>query len=106
MSESVFIYMTCKDHAEADKIVKTLLDERLIACANVFAPHKSYYNWEGRVENEPEVAVLMKTKASQFTTAKDRIVALHSYECPCVVSWPIEQGHTPFMDWIVAETTT
>lgn len=99
-AKPIFIYMTCAADEEAEEIVKDLLDRSLIACANIFAPHRSFYNWEGRVENAPEVAVLMKSQADKFSAIEAHVLALHSYECPCLVSWPIERGHDVFMQWI------
>ena len=99
-TQPVFVYMTCASDEEAETIVKDLLDRALIACANIFAPHRSFYNWKGRVENAPEVAVLMKSQAGKFIAIETRVLELHSYECPCLVSWPIEHGHDAFIRWI------
>ncbi len=54
----ILIYMTCADEAEARKIAAALLDERLIACANIMAPHTALYSWKGKREESREVAVI------------------------------------------------
>jgi periplasmic divalent cation tolerance protein len=105
MTDSVVKYMTCPTEAEAEKIAAALLVERLIACANIMAPHKALYNWKGSREEGREVAVIMKTQAQLFERAKEKARSLHSYECPCIVALPIVAGHAPFLDWIAAETT-
>jgi periplasmic divalent cation tolerance protein len=102
--EFISIYMTCADEAEARKIATSLLDERLIACANITAPHKALYNWNGKREESSEVAVIMKTRADLFVRAREKARALHSYECPCIVALPVVNGHGPFLDWIESET--
>jgi periplasmic divalent cation tolerance protein len=102
--EFIIIYMTCADAAEAEKISAALLDSMLIACANVMAPHTAHYNWKGKRENASEVAVLIKTRASLFDAVRAAILKLHSYECPCIASWPLAAGHAPFLDWVAAET--
>lgn len=102
----IVIYVTCADAAEAEKISGTLLDARLIACANVLAPHTAHYNWKGKRERGSEVAVIMKTRAELFDKACDAILELHSYECPCIASWPLTAGHAPFLEWIAAETAS
>lgn len=100
----IFIYMTCPTTEEAEKIASALLERRLIACANIMTPHTALYRWKGQTERGQEVAVIMKTRAALFEEVKEAILGLHSYECPCIVSWPIEKGHAPFMEWIEEET--
>lgn len=101
---AIIIYLTCRDHQEAEIIAKALVEEQLVACANIFAPHMSIYRWEGKIEQGQEVAVMFKTQSKFFKKAKERIVSLHSYECPCVVSWPIKKGHGPFLQWVTDQT--
>ncbi|MCB1532460.1 MAG: divalent-cation tolerance protein CutA [Alphaproteobacteria bacterium] len=100
----VIIYMTAASQDEAQSISKTLVEERLVACANILPAHSSLYWWEGKVESAQEVAVIFKSRAELFPQIEARIRALHSYDVPCIVSWPIEQGHAPFLQWIEAET--
>lgn len=101
---AVFVYITCKDAAEAQKIASGVVSERLAACANVMAPHQSFYRWDGSVQTGQEVAVILKTREDLFDQLKARIVELHSYDTPCVVGWPIKQAHAPFLEWINEET--
>lgn len=101
---SIIIYTTCATADEAQKIASHLLDQNLIACANIFAEHRALYRWEGKTHNEPETAMIMKTKDNLFDAVKDEICKLHSYDCPCIVAWSIEKGHPPFMTWINEET--
>lgn len=96
----VFVYMTCPSESEAQGIVSALLEKRLIACANISAPVRSLYRWQGKIEDSREVAVIMKTRAALFVRVKEAACALHSYECPCIVSWPLGAGHEPFLEWI------
>ena len=99
----VIIYMTAASQDEAQSISKTLVEERLVACANILPAHSSLYWWEGKVESAQEVAVIFKSRAELFPQIEARIRALHSYDVPCIVSWPIEQGHAPFLQWIEAK---
>ena len=105
MSSPIMIYMTCPTADEAEKIAAALLDENLIACANIMAPHTALYRWEGKAERGSECAVIMKTRAALFDQVKETACGLHSYECPCIVSWSIESGHAPFLEWIDSETS-
>lgn len=97
------IYITAKDEAEAKKIGKALVEERLAACANIH-PIKSIYRWKGKVQEEGETVVLLKTKAELADKVIQRVKELHSYETPCVVSIPIENGYKKFLEWVGEST--
>lgn len=100
-----WLYVTARDDAEAQTIARTLVSERLVACANVLGAMQSYYWWDGEVQQGDEVALVLKTKRSRVAAATARIGALHSADCPCVVALDISGGHAEFLDWIVKETT-
>ena len=97
------IYITAKDEDEARKIGKTLVKEKLAACVNIH-PIKSIYRWEGGIEEEGEVAMLVKTKAELADEVIRRVKELHSYEVPCIVSLPIDKGYPDFLNWIKEST--
>jgi periplasmic divalent cation tolerance protein len=96
----IIIYMTAPTDGEAHKIAEALVEQGLVACANIFPAHASVYRWQGKVERGQEVAVILKTTAERFTAVEAAIIALHSYDVPCIVSWPIMDGHAPFLDWV------
>ena len=97
------IYITAKDEAEAQKLGRILVEERLIACANYF-PIKSIYRWKGQIEESAEVAIIAKTRADLVDRLIERVKQLHSYEVPCVVSWIIEKGNQDYLKWIEEST--
>ena len=97
------IYITAKDEAEAYKICRILVEERLIACANYF-PINSIYRWKGNIEESAEVAIIAKTRAGLVDRLIERVKQLHSYEVPCVVSWIIEKGNQDYLKWIEEST--
>lgn len=98
------VYVTFASEEQARSIAETVVNERLAACANIFPPHQSIYRWEGKVEHASETAALFKTTENAFEALKNRITELHSYDCPCIVAWEIEEGPKAFLDWIVSET--
>ncbi len=100
----LFIYATFPSQEEARKIAGALVEQRLAACANIMAPHRAVYRWEGKVENAEETAVVFKTRADLFDRAREKILEMHSYDTPCIVAWPVERGHEAFLRWIEAET--
>jgi periplasmic divalent cation tolerance protein len=94
------IYVIFKDQAQARNISQILVQERLVACANIFPAHESLYWWDGAVQNTAENAVIYKTRFDNFAAVRAKILELHSYECPCIVALPIEQGHEDFLKWV------
>lgn len=96
------VYVTCADKAEAEKIAAEVLRERLAACANIMGGMESMYWWRGKLESARECVLIFKTEQRLFACLKDKILALHSYETPCVVALPITDGNRAYLDWISA----
>ena len=99
----VMVYMTAASVEQARAVGRELVTRRLAACVNILEGMTSLYWWEGQVEEGSEVVVLAKTRAELMPELVKQVRALHSYECPCIVSWPLEGGHQPFLDWIGRE---
>lgn len=97
------IYMTARNEKEAEKIVTTLLDEKFIACGNIF-PVRSIYSWKGNREDEKEAAVIMKTRSSKVLRTIKRIKELHSYEVPEIISFKVDKGNKDYLAWVSEET--
>jgi len=88
------------DADEADRIGRAMVEERLAACVNIIGPVRSVYRWKGAVETASEVAVIFKTTDAQADSLITRIAGLHSYDVPCVVTWPIDKILGPYADWV------
>jgi periplasmic divalent cation tolerance protein len=104
MSGYVSVYMTASSAEEAEKIAAALVEERLAACVNILGGIRSVYRWQGEVQRDDEVALVAKTRAALFDALAARVRALHSYDVPCIVAWPIEAGNPAYLAWIGAET--
>jgi periplasmic divalent cation tolerance protein len=104
MSQVLFVYVTAADVAEAERIAEAVVEERLAACGNVIDGMRSIFRWQGSVQKGCEAVLILKTREDLFDDLKERIVALHSYELPCIVALPLAGGHEPFLDWIDEET--
>jgi len=98
------IYITAKDKAEAKKIARTLVEERLAACANIIDNVESLYWWQGKIEKGAEVVIIAKTKESLVPELINKVKSLHSYKCPCVVLLPLVDGNKDYFNWIMNET--
>lgn len=101
---AIVVYITAANRAEAHRLGKTLLAERLVACVNVVGPISSHYWWQGKIESAREMLVLAKTRAGLAAAVIQRVRTLHSYAVPCVVTLPIHKGNPDFLRWIEAET--
>ncbi len=99
-SEIKFVYMTCADKDEARHIGRVLVESRLAACVNILDQMESLYWWDGAVQNDQETVLIAKTTTEKVPQLKKQVVSLHSYECPCIVSLPIDGGHEAYMEWI------
>jgi periplasmic divalent cation tolerance protein len=104
VTEIVTVYATFADAEEAARIARTLVEERLAACANILGPVRSIYRWEAKVEDATEVAALFKTSAQSSEALIARLSELHSYDVPAVVVWPIADSLPAYAQWVVAET--
>ena len=93
------IYITAANLEEAQKIGKTLVDEHLAACANIF-PIQSIFRWKDKIDEANEFGMIVKTKSKKIKEIEQRVKELHSYEIPCVVSFRMDEGSDDYLEWI------
>lgn len=98
----VSVYAVFANADEAERIGRTVVEERLAACINVLSPVRSVYRWQGAIETADEVAAIFKTTNERADALIARIAGLHSYDIPCVVSWPIDKITTAYAAWVEA----
>ena len=100
------IYITTSTKEEARNIGRDLVEKRLAACVNIIDGMESIYRWEGKIEEAQECILIVKTHYSKVQALTNRVLKLHSYECPSIISFTIteDEGHTPYLDWIIQET--
>ena len=94
------IYITTKNEIEAVTLARLLIESRLAACANIVESIRSLYCWKGKFHDEREALLILKTKTSLVAKLITHAKKNHSYECPCIVSFPIEKGSAGFLKWI------
>ncbi len=99
-----FLYITVASKEEAAKLARALVEGRYVAGANVSDPIRSFYWWEGEVKDDSEALVVAKTQGLRLEAAIQRVKEMSSYECPCVVAWPLTAGNPDFFEWIGKET--
>lgn len=99
-TEFVTLFVTCGTTEEARHIGKMLVHENLAACANVLGAASSIYQWEGRVMEESEVLLFLKTAKPLMEKATARVKEMHSYDTPCITAWPIVGGDEDYLNWL------
>lgn len=99
----IIIYTTIEKLEQAECIAETLLAERLIACANIW-PIRSMYVFNEKLMKSTEVAMYLKTSADYQDVVYNRLVELHPYECPAIMTINIDQVHLPFAKWVHEQT--
>ncbi len=102
-SQFVMIMTTAGSREEAEKLARALVSERLAACVQLL-PITSYFTWDGQVQHEDEVLLLVKTRRTLYSRAEERIRSLHSYDTPEVIATPIASGSRPYLSWIEGVT--
>ena len=103
-SQACVVLVTTGSEAEAETIATALLEERLAACVNILSPIRSLYRWQGKIADDREWLLVIKTRAERFAAVEARVRGLHSYEVPEVIGLPLLAGAADYLDWILAET--
>jgi periplasmic divalent cation tolerance protein len=93
-------FTTCPTPEVAERIANTLVTERLAACVNRLPGVTSTYIWEGAVQNDAEVLLIIKTTAERFEVLKERLAGLHPYELPELIAIPVCAGSERYLDWV------
>jgi len=96
----VTVYAIFADAAEAERIGRTVIQERLAACINILPPCTSIYRWQREIERAVEVPAILKTTAEVADALITRIAGLHSYDVPAITVWPIDKLLVSYADWV------
>lgn len=100
------VLCTCPDEETAVRLSRDLVESGLAACVNRVTSVRSIYRWQGKVEDEPEVLLLIKTVQARFPEIEMRIKALHPYDVPEIIALPIVAGSEAYLGWLASETKT
>ena len=104
MSDSIVIFVTCGSEEEGLKIANALVEGRLAACVNLISPIRSIYRWEGKIWDEEEWLLIIKTQKERFGEVEKKVKSLHSYSVPEIISLPIGDGSPSYLNWIEENT--
>jgi periplasmic divalent cation tolerance protein len=94
------LYVTCKDKEQALQIGKVLVEEKFAGCVNIIENMTSIYPWKGEIEVSSELVLLVKTFDVQLESVRKKILELHSYEIPCILTIPVSNANPEYLDWL------
>lgn len=103
MTDVRVLFVTTPNEEDSLRIAGTLVEERLIACVNILPVLRSIYRWEGKICDDAEQLLILKTVEGKVEAVTKRVVELHPYDAPEVIALPIVAGHGAYLDWIVKE---
>jgi periplasmic divalent cation tolerance protein len=98
------ILVTAGSEEQAEAIARALVGERLAACVNIVGPIRSLYRWRGKVEDDREYLLIIKTRATLYVRVELRVRELHNYETPEVLSLNADRGSPPYVKWLLEST--
>lgn len=104
-TDAVVVFTTVATQDEAVTLVRALLDRRLIACGTLLPAARSLYRWKGKVADESEVVIMLKTRAARLPLLETAFAELHPYKVPELLALPVSAGAEKYLGWIDAETS-
>ena len=104
MPEPIIVLVTCGSEEEALKIANALVEEHLAACVNLVSPIRSIYRWEGKIWDEKEWLLIIKTQKQRFDELEKKVKSLHSYSVPEIIGFPIVEGSSSYLNWLIEMT--
>lgn len=105
-SGAALIWCPFGDAQSAQDVAAILVEEGLVACANIVPAITSVFRWQGKVTQESEAGVLFKTTDKLLQAAVERLAELHPYETPAVSGWHVDHAPPAVLDWLAQQTGT
>jgi periplasmic divalent cation tolerance protein len=102
--DACVVLVTCASEAAAEALATSLVEERLAACGNIVPGVRSIYRWQGAVQRDSEVLLLLKTVAAKVPALSARVRELHTYDLPEVLALPVLGGLQAYLEWIEEST--
>jgi periplasmic divalent cation tolerance protein len=105
MNPILVVLCTCPDDSVAKKLAGGLVEQRLAACVNVLPGIRSIYRWQGRVQDDGEVLMVIKSSQETYAALERWLSEQHPYELPEIIALPVERGLPGYLEWVAEETT-
>ncbi|XP_043859391.1 protein CutA-like, partial [Dromiciops gliroides] len=99
------VFVTCPNDKIAKTIARSMVEKRLAACVNLVPQITSVYEWKGKIEEDNEVMMMIKTQTALAPSLTEFIRSVHPYEVVEVIALPVQQGNLPYLNWVKDSTT-
>ena len=99
-TENIVVFITASTEDEAAAIAQTVVGEGLAGCVNIVRGVRSIYRWQGKVEDEQEVLMVVKTGRHRFDALSRRVKELHRYTVPEIIALPVVEGSEEYLNWL------
>ncbi len=106
MNEYILVMTTVPDIEVGRILAEKIIEGRLAACVTQLSPVESLFWWEGKISQEQEYVLFIKTKSALYSQLESKILQIHPYKVPEIIALPILRGHKPYIDWMNKETQT
>lgn len=103
-NDYIIVLTTCNSSELASSIADSLVSSKLAACVNIVKGIESVYQWQGKIEHDKEILLIIKTKKNLFSQVEQAIQERHDYELPEIIAVPIEAGEKNYLNWIKSAT--
>lgn len=103
MTDKIVVLSTASSTEEAEKIARGLVNQRLAACVSVVPGIRSFYHWQGKIEDSAELLLVIKSSRAHFEALRLSLEKLHSYEVPEVIAMPVVDGAPNYLQWMDGE---
>ena len=104
-NQPIVVFITAPSKEIGKEIASALVEGKLAACVNIVGPIDSIYTWEGKICNEEEVLLIVKSQSSLFESQLiPAVKAVHPYEIPEIIALPVAMGLPSYLDWVLRET--
>lgn len=100
MTDAIVVYVTAPNEDEAVKIADALVSGKLAGCVNIVKGLRSIYSWQGKIEDEPEALMIIKTSSHLFEALQKKVKELHTYTVPEIIALPVIAGSEDYLGWL------
>ena len=101
----IIVYITAGSEDEAAQIARVLVEDKYAACVNIIRNIRSLYRWEGQIQDDKEVLMIVKTTEPLFNALEEKVRQMHSYSTAEIIAFPITKGSDKYLTWVRESVT-